>query len=155
MIFLSKSRVLTERGHRQHHELGEYETTHSLYLFTDKFLFLFHYHLWFPSRNLCCTCLSNGDDSSIRVNRVTVKISRYKWKVFEWKDDRYSSIVYIKIKSITFTCCLKNKSIHLFRVYLELFKTRYTCWVQDGRSKFLLIDNLLDPVACCCRETYL
>lgn len=44
IIFPSKSRVLTECGHRQHHELGEYETTHSLYFSYDKFLY-FHYRL--------------------------------------------------------------------------------------------------------------
>lgn len=44
IIFPSKSRVLTECGHRQHHELGEYETTHSLYTFLSiSFLSLFHY----------------------------------------------------------------------------------------------------------------
>lgn len=44
IIFPSKSRVLTKCGHRQHHELGEYETTHSLYTFLSiSFLSLFHY----------------------------------------------------------------------------------------------------------------
>lgn len=33
IIFPSKSRVLNERGHRQHHALGEYETIHSLISF--------------------------------------------------------------------------------------------------------------------------
>lgn len=32
IILRSKSRALTEHEHRQHHELGEYETTGSLYL---------------------------------------------------------------------------------------------------------------------------
>ena len=43
IIFPSKSRVLTEYGHRQHHELGEYETTHSLYYLSfNKFPLLFN-----------------------------------------------------------------------------------------------------------------